>query len=298
MRRKPKISIILAFLNPGRDFERAIQSIFAQTFTDWELLLMDDGSTDGALEFVRSLDDSRIRVFSDGTQRNLNVRLNQMIELAQGDYIARMDADDIMHPERLEKQYAILRSHDENTVVGTAAWSLDVQDRVTGLRPMRNKQLHGFAATGSFMHPTVAASTAWFRRYRYSESFIFHRSQDAELWFRSAPESRFITIEEPLLFYREVGNFSFEKYVGTQLGLIVLSHRLGQSHWVQGLAAMSISTAKLWITGVAAVFGLTQKLVRRRYTPMTRAAINEAEDVLRQLRSVPLPIQSKLAVSA
>ncbi|HYP13746.1 MAG TPA: glycosyltransferase, partial [Bryobacteraceae bacterium] len=288
---RPKISIILAFLNPGEDFKLAIQSVFAQTFTDWELILMDDGSTDGSLEYAQSIDDRRVRVVSDGTQRNLNYRLNQMIDLARGEYIARMDADDVMHPERLAKQHAELQRHSNDTVVGTAAWSLDVANHVVGLRPMRNVQRHGFAATASFMHPTVAASTEWFRRYRYSESFIFHRSQDAELWFRSSPESRFVTIEEPLLFYREVGNFSFNKYVGTQLGLVVLADRLGSTDRLGGLRALTLALAKLWITGVASALGKNQMIVRRRYQPMTRESIDVAEALLRRIQAVSIPVR-------
>src|SRR5262245_11146808 len=104
----PQISIILSFQNPGPDFRLAIQSVFAQTVTHWELLLMDDGSTDGSLAFARSLDDPRVRVFTDGLSLNLNRRLNQLIDLARAPYIARMDADDVMHPGRLERQHTLL----------------------------------------------------------------------------------------------------------------------------------------------------------------------------------------------
>ena len=103
---KPQITIGISFKNPGKYFRLALQSIFAQTFTtNWELILVDDGSTDDSLILVKSLEDERVYVYSDGQSKGLNVRLNQMIQLANAPYFVRMDADDIMHPQRLEKQY-------------------------------------------------------------------------------------------------------------------------------------------------------------------------------------------------
>src|SRR4030095_13899936 len=93
---KPELTIAIAFRNPGQDFFIALQSVFAQSFADWELILCNDGSTDGALEFAQSLDDPRLRVINDGRSRGLASRLNEMVSLARGDYFFRMGADDIM----------------------------------------------------------------------------------------------------------------------------------------------------------------------------------------------------------
>src|SRR3954454_21211634 len=116
---KPELTIGIAFRNPGQDFAIALQSVFAQSFADWELMLCDDGSTDGALEFARSLDDPRIRVINDGRSRGLAPRLNQMVLLARSNYFFRMDADDIMHPDRLLRQLAVLQR--SGAVVGTSS---------------------------------------------------------------------------------------------------------------------------------------------------------------------------------
>ncbi len=285
----PQISIILAFRNPGPDFRLAIQSVFAQTFSDWELLLMDDGSTDGALEFARDLADPRVRVFSDGLSLNLNNRLNQLIDLARAPYIARMDGDDMMHPERLEKQYALLRDCDSDTVIGTGAYTIDAASRVMGLRRMCLRQQGGYSATKSFIHPTVIASAEWFRRYRYSESFIFHRSQDAELWVRSSAGSRFVTIDQPLLFYREVGTFSLEKYIGTRLGMVVLASRLARESRIGAAYGISIEVAKLWVMAVAATFGVSSRIVSQRYTKVASSDVAEAEAIIDRIKAVRLP---------
>src|ERR1035438_10086132 len=94
----PDVTIVTPFRDPGSCFELALKSVFAQTLTNWELILIDDGSRDESLSFARSLRDPRVRVFSDGRRRRQQVRRNEAIALASAPYIALMDADDIMHP--------------------------------------------------------------------------------------------------------------------------------------------------------------------------------------------------------
>jgi glycosyltransferase involved in cell wall biosynthesis len=114
----PRVSIILPFLNAGAAFPPALRSILQQSHQDWELLLCDDGSTDGSLELARSLDDPRVVVWSDGRTKGLAGRLNECIDRARGAYIARMDADDISYPDRIRLQLEFLEQHPEIDVVG------------------------------------------------------------------------------------------------------------------------------------------------------------------------------------
>src|SRR5262249_55519845 len=161
-------TIGIAFRDPGPDFELALRSVFAQTFSDWELILCDDGSRDGSVELVRSLVDSRVRLLSDGASKTLAIRLNQMVSEAAGEFFFRMDADDIMHPERIRKQLDVL-SRNPDAVVGSAAYAIDAASNITGLKPAPPAAAPGFRALRAFHHVTVAARTAWFRRNPYSE---------------------------------------------------------------------------------------------------------------------------------
>src|SRR5208283_1397929 len=174
---QPAISIGIPFKDPGPFFEMAIKSVFAQTFHNWELILVDDGSCDDSLALARTLQDARVRVFSDGICRGLSTRLNQIAELAQAPYCARMDADDIMHPERIEKQYKLLCISNDNSVLGTAAYSIDAQSQVVGGKPVPMKSLSGFGVRHSFVHPSIAASTAWFRSNPYSTQSCYLRGE-------------------------------------------------------------------------------------------------------------------------
>ncbi|NJK52298.1 MAG: glycosyltransferase [Leptolyngbyaceae cyanobacterium SU_3_3] len=82
----PKITIGISFRNPGHYFTLALQSVFAQTFTDWELILIDDGSSDDSLTIALSLQDPRVRVYCDQESRGLNIRLNQLVQMAKAPY--------------------------------------------------------------------------------------------------------------------------------------------------------------------------------------------------------------------
>lgn len=99
----PLVSVILPVYNGGKDLGAAIQSIINQTYENWELILMDDGSKDGSLERMQKFKDPRIKLFSDGVNKGLSRRLNEAVSQTTGTYIARMDADDIAFPKRDRK---------------------------------------------------------------------------------------------------------------------------------------------------------------------------------------------------
>lgn len=108
----------------------AICSVLNQSYIDWELLLLDDGSTDESLNIAKSFTDGRIKIISDGMNRGLIYRLNESINMARGKFYARMDADDIMHPDRIKKQVECLSRNVRVDVVGTAWYSIDCNNRV------------------------------------------------------------------------------------------------------------------------------------------------------------------------
>lgn len=276
MNLKPKITVGIPFKNPGKYFALAIQSVFAQTFTEWELILLDDGSDDDSLEFAKSLSDPRVRVFSDGQCKKLNKRLNEMVRLAEAPYFFRMDADDIMHPERLEKQYSELVKHDSNTVVGSAAYSIDADSCVYGIRQTKQKQRFGLAACHSFIHPTVAAATSWFLENPYSEDPRYLRAEDAELWVRSSEKSRFINLVSPLLYYREVGTFKLSNYIATNRGLLnVFCTRNG--HKLNNMSFIVRELSKLFLVSILYYIGLSVFLVKRRSGKLTEKEKQEAD---------------------
>jgi glycosyltransferase involved in cell wall biosynthesis len=287
--RRPALSIAIPFYNPGSFFLPALQSVFAQTFADWELLLIDDGGADGSLEISSRIRDERVRVIVDGDNRGLSYRLNQAAELARGEYLFRMDADDIMHPDRLASQLAVLRSSSPETVVGTACYSIDQDTKIVGWRPAPAIQNTGFAARYSFVHPTVAAPTEWFRSNPYSLEYLFRRAEDAELWCRTSSHTEFKWIPQPLLFYREVGVFSLENYLAGEeavLALIrIMEHGRARRWWLGAKEHTKVGLFR----GLAA-FHCNDLIVRHRYRKVPHDDLEQAELAVRQVAQMKLPI--------
>ncbi|ROI00522.1 glycosyltransferase family 2 protein [Chryseobacterium daecheongense] len=206
----PEITIAIPFYNAEEYFEQAILSVLSQTFTDFTLLLIDDGSTDSSLKIAQKyLEDKRVVIISDGKNLNLGYRLNEIPHIAKTEYLARMDADDIMHPERIEKQLKILKENPDIDVLGSNAYSIDENNNVVGKRI--NISDDSLILVSTFTHPTIIAKTQWFRDNPYDVEAI--RIEDSELWLRTKNQYTFKTIGEPLLFYREIGNKYYKKYL-------------------------------------------------------------------------------------
>jgi glycosyltransferase involved in cell wall biosynthesis len=288
----PRVTIGLSFYNPGADFELAIKSVFAQTFTDWELVLVDDGSTDGSLEFARSIVDSRVRVYSDGQNVGSSIRMNEVIQATQTPYLIRMDADDILHPQRVEIQYAELLKHGNEAIVGTATYSINTQSQAVGFTPSKQFQAFGYAARHNLVQPTVAASIEWFLKHPYSKDWVYRRCEDAELWCRASADSKYINMALPLVYYREVGNYSLKKQMATYFGLfnIIYDHHFHQPWRFSWLLGKELF--RLFLVGTLTALGKSNWFIARRYHPLTPAQKLHAEAGLKVVHNQILPIDS------
>jgi glycosyltransferase involved in cell wall biosynthesis len=202
-RAKPIVTVGLPFRNNAATIEAAVRSVFAQTVDSWELLLVDDGSTDESRRIVGRIRDSRVRLVVDGEWRGLARRLNEIADGARGEFLARMDADDLMHPERLERQIARFAATPGLEFVASAAVTLDAGGTPRGIRgegPLP-RSVGDVLARGFVLHPTVMTRTSWSRANRYDPSFP--RAEDVELWCRIVDRVRAELDARPLLYYRE-----------------------------------------------------------------------------------------------
>ena len=206
----PLVTIAIPIYNAKKYVRYAIQSCINQTYKNWELLLMCDGSTDNSSSIAKemALCDNRIKVVDDGTNKGLIYRLNQSIQLANGNYYARMDADDIMCVTRVEEELKYLIEHPDVDVVGASIMTIDSDNNIIGNGLMEGR-------VSGFIHPTVMGKINWFRNNKYCE--WAHRAEDFELWNRTYKKSTFYAIGKPLLFYREFGVIQPEKFVATEL---------------------------------------------------------------------------------
>lgn len=220
------ITIGIPFYNSEKFLKKAIQSVLKQTYTDWKLILLDDGSTDNSLKIAKEFaaKDDRVRVLSDGNNKHLAYRLNEIANLAQTKYLARMDADDIMHPERIEKQLKILEQNPEIDVLGSNAYSIDQKDNIQGIRMKIDNNEFKLLDCKSFIHPSIMAKTTWFRANPYDEKMV--KAQDYELWQRTFSKSVFKVYTQPLLFYREFGDNYYKKYFSAVGSMFYIAKKL------------------------------------------------------------------------
>ncbi len=242
----PLVSVVLPVYNAGTLLRLALASIFLQTFREWELILIDDGSTDNCMAGFNALDD-RVRLVQDGKNLGLAARLNQGIDLARGKYFARMDPDDVAYPNRLERQVEFLERYPDIDLAGTKALAFRGDGLPVGLIPFRatHAEICARPWNGFYVpHPTWMGRIAWFRRHRYTIP-EWVRAEDQDLLLRTYDSSRFACVDEILLGYRREsialrklwtarGNFA-----RTQLQVHVAKKR-----WVYAALGPSVSMLK------------------------------------------------------
>lgn len=208
------ITIAIPFYNAEEFLEDAIRSVFAQTHQDWELLLIDDGSTDGSLKIAQSITDPRVKVFSDGKNKKLAGRLNEVTRLASYDYIARMDADDLMSPDRLAIQLDILEKNADIDLVSSGMYSILNDETLVGYRGDAADQVNFnqlIKKEKGILHASILARKSWYERNFYNENLPL--AQDSDMWLRASKKNDLSIkiIPEPLYFYREEQNITAKK---------------------------------------------------------------------------------------
>jgi glycosyltransferase involved in cell wall biosynthesis len=287
-----KLTIGIPFFNNERTLELAINSVISQTFKDWEMFLIDDGSTDNSLMIAQNFmnSDSRITLICDGMNKGLVYRLNQIIDLAKGDYIARMDGDDIMLPDRLEKQLTVFSDNPEIDVVASAVYTIDENDKVLGVRDISAidlKNKGSILKKSLLVHPSILVKKDWYKFNKYDEEYI--RAEDFELWCRTFSYTNFYRIKEPLLFYRE-GNISIKNYLTSMKTL-----RLIYKNYSKGLLSnieLAILILKTYLKGYlyrfAGIFSLQYLLTSRRNYSLTKDQINNLEKIILKLKEVEI----------
>lgn len=292
----PMVTIGIPVYNAARTLPATLRSVFAQTVSDWELILVDDGSTDGSLAIMHAIRDPRVRIYADGTRCTLAPRLNQIARLARAPYLARLDADDLMHPERLEKQLAFLEAHPDVDVVGSSAYSIDGNYQIRGRRPERSRVgLSDFSVGmyGAMMQGTVMGKTAWFLANPCDESRYAVRCEDAELWFRTWKHSGFRVLPEPLMFLIEDVGRVMPKLRSSNLCKLRVMFR-GQSPVRRKplrlrLALAAVILAKMAVYECVAVAGREDYLIKRRNRLLAPDELAEAQAVLEYILSFPVP---------
>lgn len=202
---KPLVSVIMPTFNIERFVARAINSILTQSFTNFELLIIDDASTDKTLSLVRKYEkeDKRIRVVSNKKNSKIAESLNKAVKLSKAEIIARMDADDISHPDRLKMQYKLLKNKPKVAIVGANMIIIDSEGIPIYRReyPAKSPELKKLMFRYSpFAHPVVMFRKSVFEEFGgYDKTKV--PCEDIDLWFKIGSKYKFATIQKHLLEY-------------------------------------------------------------------------------------------------
>lgn len=245
----PKITVAMPVLNGGPHLRLAVLSIVGQTFQDWELLIIDDGSTDNALQDIADIHDSRIQILRDGSNKGLAARLNEAIVLARGQYFARMDHDDVSYPERFARQIALLEGNPDLDVVAVRAVTISDDNELIGNfpSPLTHREICARPWQGFyFPHPTWMGHTTWFRTHRYASPAPYY-CEDQELLLRSYAKSRFATVDQVLFAYRVQNRINWKKLTKARWTLfnVQLRYFLDSAQYHFALLALAAFAGRL-----------------------------------------------------
>lgn len=260
-------------LNVESTVAAAVQSILNQTFPDWELLILDDGSIDETVHRIRAYADPRIRILADGKRRGIVARLNQAIALSAGKYFARMDEDDVSYPQRLALQVEHLQQHPEIDLLGGGVLVFGSNGRVIGTHTTRvtHEDICRRPWAGFFLaHPTWMGKTEWFSNHHYRSNAV--RCEDQDLLLRTYESSRFASLPEIVLGYRGetlslkgilVGRRSFVQCVAREF--------IPKRKYSIVAAALIEQTLKGFADTFAICTGLNYRVLRHRALPIMDA---------------------------
>jgi glycosyltransferase involved in cell wall biosynthesis len=261
----PLVSIGMPAFNCARTLSDAIHSILLQTFTDWELLILDDGSTDETVSIARTFSDPRIRIFTHRDNQGLPKRLNECIGLARGRYFARMDADDISYSKRLELQLAYLQAHPEVDLVGGSISIFFGAGRLQGWRPAKlsHASICGpVTSRMSLAHVTWCGRRDWFAANPYDIRRTL--AQDRDLLLRSHRHSTFAAIPEVLVGVREERISLTKQFHGRQQLISTLLTDGFHNSDLSSIAAAACELAKFGLDLSAILTGLRYRILRHR----------------------------------
>ena len=232
----PKISVIMAAFNEEANIQNAILSIQEQTFKEWELVIVDDGSDDGTLNLINdavSLD-SRITCLSNDKNIGLAMSLNKAISFSNSEYIARMDADDYSLPDRLETQLNFMQGNPDISVLGTGGIYCDqngTEIKKVIFPEHHNEIVKWLNKSSPFLHPSVLIRRSFFQKIGgYDDSY--YRAQDYDLWHRGKNIARYCNLQIPLINYTDKEKLSIQsvadsfririKHAGSTKELLIL----------------------------------------------------------------------------
>jgi glycosyltransferase involved in cell wall biosynthesis len=232
----PVVSVLMGVKDAPDDVERAVRSILDQTFSELELIVVDDGSEDATPEVLGAIGDARLVVLRNETNLGLTRSLNRALGVARGEFVARQDADDRSLPQRLERQLAHMRAHPQVGICGAWTRLVDQRGQVVGhgRNPVTPAEVaEGMRQDNKIFHGTLFARRAVMEALGgYREAFRY--SQDYDLLLRALDVTQLANVPEELYEFRVHGGSLSSTKTDTQFRLRVLARDLAAQRRERG----------------------------------------------------------------
>lgn len=276
------ITICMPFYNARLTIRDTILSILNQTFRDFHVLLLDDGSTDNTMDVIQDLIDERFQILRNEVNKGLIYSLNHLVSLCETKYIARMDADDIMHPKRLEIQYNFLEANGTVDVVDTLMISFDDLYNINGLvkfKFLESVEIKDTVYATPLSHATIMAKSSWYQNNKYDQEY--YRAEDHELFCRTFESSNFARIYQPLYFVRShnININNYKSAILTQKKILLKNKSLlTQRDYFSAIIRIKIKQVAYSIFGF---FDFQHHLVSKRNIKLSARFYSSYSEILR-----------------
>jgi len=278
----PKVTVLMPVYNAEKYLAEAIESILEQTFTDFDFLIIDDGSTDRSVEIINSYADNRITLIRNEQNMGISNTLNKGVLLADSDIIARMDADDISLPERLIKQYTYLRDNPDCVLVSTGAETISGDGEILEIFEPNDDFLYYMMTFHCWIyHPSVM-----YRRKEIIDLDMYPntRSQDYKLWSKIIRKHKINAIPDILIKYR-ITSQSVSNYVYKEESMEEELRQVRSN--LQYFCGDSYTIPDDWL-----------EAYRNNYTPLTKQPeITQMVDCIRELDHITEHVLAKKNVN-
>ncbi len=288
----PAISVAMSVYNGEAYLDQAIESVLAQSFADFEFLILDDGSKDASRSIIERFAraDPRIRLIAR-ENRGLIASLNQLFEIARAPLVARLDADDVCAPNRFARQAAFLAAHPDHGLVGCDTPYIDASGAPAKNPPIARPHCHADLVANLETGPLVCHSAVMVRRslvlaaggYRSA----YTHAEDYDLWLRLASMTRLANLPDPLLYYRITPEQISARHMVEQArnaSIAWLAHRVratGEPDPTEGLTTLPLMTQLDTMFGPGASRYVRRRVVDRTlYSP--EALAGEGWEILLQ----------------
>jgi glycosyltransferase involved in cell wall biosynthesis len=274
---RPLVSVIMSMRNSAATVQAAVRSVLQQTLADFELIVIDNGSSDQSGALVAGFNDPRIHLVREARTAFLSTRLKQAVGLCRGEFIARMDADDICFPERLARQVARLREERELDLIGCGAVVFTGKGELVGGLPVpcAHSEIVARPFAGfPLPHPSWCGRARWFRDNPYDPDISY--AEDQDLLLRSFRHTRFGAVDAVLLAYRQ-DQLALKKLLQGRLTFIgsLWRYGLATGEVLPVVAGIGNHVVKAAVDIATVGSGLNRLMQRQRLAPVSAAVVPE-----------------------